>query len=593
MDIDPRDQPPQDPNDVLTEDSDDELADLEKEFEARKARLLAERENKKKKTEQAVQVRRSPSPDRVREVAHKSVQVFSKESPRFKTTIENSSTTIPIPKEQFKGFKRALTSSFAKKLHGIELIAKSTVANYNERYFEFENVPKRTIIQCDADNTLDGISGEILLRRYLAEPFVDQMMVNIKVLRITKLLAKVYPPKFEEPQYVNWCLTGIIMHKSDPKITSTNSKYMCLRVGLFAHTVDVMLFGDAFKRYWKLQCGDIIAILNPNVKKYGNNFNLSLTDDLQSILEIGTLKNYNRCSATTAEGTRCKFVVDLLKNELCSYHEEAKFKQRSRMELQGSIKPKAPQDKNGNTSQMYFNKTSNKPLYVGFESAGIQEKDMIYSGGEQFDETKYDRPIIESLAAKLRKQKANQRLRLQLLIRAVPARVEVLQKLGIVGSEEYGMKPDIQDLLRLQAYHRGFVKGIGYDPVAAARSSTSSTSSPQNFSSSSAAIQELRQLSSGKKASLGPSRQEKSAKLQKRQKALHIIDGTLPARNKRPMKNPLNPKRRRTDITILDENNSCESESDIEISFANEADRSQYKTVCMPSQPGVNSEVDA
>lgn len=571
MNFDPREERPHDPNEVLTEDSDDELADLEKEFEARKARIFAKRD--KRKAKETTQAQSSFSSENSTDTA-KASYFMKKEI--VKKEVGPKIQEIPLPQEQLRSFQRIPTSAFASKLQGIESANKPEAINYRERFFEFENLPPKKIVHCTEENSKDSISGEVLSRRYLERSVLDQHLGNVKILRATKLLAKVFPPKFEEPKYINWCLVGIIMHKSEPKITSNNSKYMALRIGLFAHTVDVMLFGDAFKKYWKLQCGDVIVVLNPTVKSIGQRFNLSLREDLETIIEVGTLKYYSRCSSKTAQGERCKFIVDSLKNELCSYHEESKFKQRSRMELQGSVKPKAPKDKNGNLSQMYFSKDSQKPLYVGYESSGIHEKDVVYAGGEQFDELKYDRPVIESASAKLRKQKANQKLRLQLLMRAVPARVEELQKLGIVDQvsaekQENGENTKLQSI-RLQAFHREFIKSLGYDPVAATMSSTES----KTKKTSSKTLEELRTLSSSKTVSLEPSSEDHSAKMLKRKRALRILAPKKTVGGSKLILDPISLKRRKPQILPLVDD-ACDSDSDIEISFACEEDKSQYE----------------
>lgn len=586
MDLDPRDTLPADPHDVLTEDSEDELADLQKEYEAKKAKLLAEREAKRAKARETVDVQRSPSPERSKDKPpQKKPRLLLNEQVRVHEPVHPKSNEQHQLSSRRKAFHRVPASSFASKLHGIEQEHRPEAQNYNERFFEFENLPKRQIVNCSDKNNKDPYSGEILLRRYYEEAELAKRLQHVKILRAPKLLAKVYAPKFEEPSYVNWCLAGIVMHKSEPKTTSTNSKYLALRVGLFSQTVDVYLFGDAFKKYWKTQCGDVVVILNPTVKKYGNGFSLSLKDDLDSMIEIGTLKNYNRCSAVTQLGERCKYVVDLLKNELCSFHEESKFKQRSRMELQGSVKPKAPRDRNGNVSQMFIGANLKHLLYVAYESAGMLEKDVVYFGGEQFDESKYDRPVVESAAAKIRKQKANQRLQLQLLTRTAPARVGELQKLGIVG-EDVGTDDGCKlNLLRMQAFNRGFLKGIGYDPIAEATATSSSDSKMQKRSG---ALQELKSLSFGKSVSLGPSATEIHVKSVKRKQALRILEKHnsgltfTPAGSAKHTAPHFQTPRALSQIST-DKGSPCEDDSDIEISFQTEEDRSQYETACMQS----------
>ena len=578
MDVDPRDEVPVDPHDVLTEDSEDELADLEKEFAARKARLLEEREMKKKRSLEALQVQRSPSPKR-------STRAQGKETvlPAFKgrkLVFTDKGCVIPPT----KAFQKTSTSTFASKLRDIQQTQHTDVTNYKERFFEFENITSKSIINCTDADSKDLHSGEILLRRYLSSAALDQNLASVKILRVAKLLAKVHAPQFEEPKYINWCLAGIIMHKSEPKTTTTNSKYMCLRIGLFTHTVDVFLFGDAFRKYWKLQCGDVVAVLNPGVKKYGDRFNLSLKDNLNAVLEIGTLKHYKRCSADTAQGERCKFIVDSLKNDLCSYHEERKFKQRSRMELQGSIKQKAPRDKNGNVSQFYISNT-NKTLFVGYESAGILEKDVVYTGGEQFDESKFDRPVVDSAAAKVRNQMANNRLESQLLTRSAPTRTAELQRLGIVCANAMDGSKLNHEQLRMQAFHHGFLKGIGYDPVAAAGANQLiHDKRPAN----SKAIEDLRMLGSCKSVNIAPSTEERAAKARRRKQAMRILKSSACEPQLLAAIRTQTPKQNTVIAKVEDV--SCDDESDIEISFASEADKIQYANACLQSKQPILSE---
>lgn len=564
---DPRDARA-DPDDLLTEDSEDDLADLEKEFELKKQQLLEERARKRERKRTQVQIVRSPSPERRK--APKPVEPSRKHSPE---------TKVRAP------FQRAPAASlFASRLHEGNPVGD---INFNERIFGFDNIPKRQTIATTETDRKDSLSGEVLSRRYYADATLKELMCNIKVLRIGKLLAKIAPPRFEEPNYVNWCLVGIVVHKSEPKNAVNKQKYMALRVGNFVHTVDVMLFGDAFRKYWKVRCGDVVVILNPTVKKFGSSFTLSLLDNLDSLLEVGTAQDFAYCTAKNKSGENCKNIVDRLKHELCTFHEESRFKQGMRMDIQGSVKPKAPQNARGQKSELYMNSAS-KPVFVQYNNAGFHEKDVLYGGGEQFDEAKYDRPIAESAASRLRKQRANQKLLDRLVELAAPSRLESLERLGIIS--EQTKQHDSLEKLRLQAFKSSFISGMGYDP-------TVSSMAP-NKTNQLQSLLELRSLSKGKKISLRPSQAERVKKVQKWKSNLAVGKPTLAnfsqpitpdnheyerefAANAKITSTSLGSKlhsRRILEINsdLKVENNDASSDEEIEISFTTDADRMRY-----------------
>lgn len=580
---DPRDPTPYDPHENLTEDSDDALADLEKEFEARKQKLLEERSRKRERAREFRQVERTPSPVR-----------RNKPKPEPRAEVRSASfTSIPSsnsPAEHsiLRRQQEPKTSHvFATRFHGNHEQNAERI-DYNERQFEFENLPSSKSVAVDTDRP-DPVSGEALSRRYFSEDDVSKVLRNVKVLRTAKLLAKVFAPKFEEPAYTNWCFTGIIMHKSDPRTTVNNQKYMMLRVGDFIHSIDVFLFSDAFKKFWKVRVGDVVAILNPKVKKMGSSFNLSLLEDLNNVLELGTLRHFGHCAGKTKLGDNCNNVVDRLKNVLCNYHEESKYKQGSRMELQGSVKPKAPVNRHGQTSQAYMSRGSNVPTYVQYNTAGIQEKDLLYSGGEQYSKDKYDKPVQESEASKMRKRRANEKLRNDLLSSAAPKRLGDLERLGILVPEHLKQTERQNSLrkVRQHAFKGNFLNGLGYDPTHSACLDAGDWKPTES-------LQELRAISKGKNISLLASKDDKQKLNQRKRTALKIL------KSNRSPDLPFGPRdkgeKRGNDLGDNQsgrggqacENfaaNEEEGDSDLEISFACDADERHYQDVlAAPSQ---------
>lgn len=565
--IDPRDERKAAPEDVLTEDSDDALADLEKEFMAKKQKLLEERARKLERKTKLVQVERSPSPPR------RNTEVIatlpSKKAPQTHQPSRNTQPSVEsaaVPRNTFRKASRPLpTSEFASRLYDSKEESGNHI-DYNGRVFEFENIPLMAPQQTTSENCVDPISGEVLSRRYYSQQVAEKLLGPIKVLRAPKLLAKVVPPRFEEPHYDNWCFTGIVMHKSDPKTSVNNKKFMALRVGNFHHTVDVIFFGDAFHKYWKVRAGDVVVMLNPTVKKFGKSFNLSLLDDLDSMLELGTAKNYGHCLANTAQGNPCKNVVDKLQNDLCTFHEESKFKAGSRMELQGSVKPKGPQNLRGEASELYVNGSTSQPMFVQYANAGFYEKDLVFSGGHQFDQSRYDRPV-ESKASKLRKQRANAKLEKQLLETVAPRHLDDLATLGILPNKRTVEDQQLSARkVRKHAFNSTFITGMGFDP-------TLTKNRPGCESKSGLAkLQELRQLSQAKKISLQPSNEDNLKRQDKWRNAMKIT--------KKPEKLARLPKlgsgnRIPPTINISDHDDS--GDSDIEITFTKDMDRLEYE----------------
>lgn len=583
MDHDPRDTTT-DPAAVLTEDSDDELADLQKEYELKKERLLQERARKRERSRTQVEVERSPSPPR--KPAEKPVAAAKPKQSVF---------SRPVPVQ-----RAAAPSLFASKLYDTK--ALSTQEIFSERVFEFENVPEKSNPAIGEEGCKDICSGEKLSCCYYDQHALLKVVLKFKVLRVEKLLAKVVAPNFEEPNYVNWCFAGIVVYKSEPKTSVKKQKYIALRIGNFVHTVDVMLFGHAFTKYWKVRPGDIVVILNPTVKKFGNNFTLSLLDDLENMLEVGKLKHFGRCSGNSKDGKRCKTVVDTLKYELCAYHEDSRYKQGSRMDLQGSVKPKAPQNRSGQSSAMYVDSNTHQPMFVQYNNVGFHEKDVVYQGGEQFDDSKYDRPIAESEARRLRKQRANQKLRQRLAETAAPSRLESLERLGLVHGGDQKSREASLEKVRLQAFKNTFLTGMGYDPTTDNRK----VQKPSQLHS----LQELRLLSKGKRVSLDPSHADVKKKRQKWKQNLSVAaqksggtefsatphtnsggaatargeDAPPPANNLRGNLKLEQPTTEKPTATIdYDDSFSDSDASDIEIDFPNEIDRSRYLMATLSS----------
>lgn len=204
-------------------------------------------------------------------------------------------------------------------------------------------------------NEIEEYSNIWLKKRYIPQSELRKMLHNIKILRLSKLFAKVRPPKFSEPQYSNWAALGIISAKGDAKFTTTDKpkKYLKFTMTDFQHKLDVYIFGKGgVERYYNLRVGDVIAILNPEVfpwrpsgkGQFIKSFNLRINHDFKCILEIGSSKDLGFCKVTSRNGTLCNTPINMSKEDRCDYHQEIRFRDNNskRIELNGSFALGAP-----------------------------------------------------------------------------------------------------------------------------------------------------------------------------------------------------------------------------------------------------------
>lgn len=517
---DPREQKHED---HLTEDSDDELADLEKEYAVKRQKLIEERARKKERADQearrAMQVERSPSPPRKRkEIAEASINNPDKSDP--------PQDKLPTRKPFGRG-NTIKKPAFAEKLYGLKAGNESDI-NYKERIFEFENLPPRKTENVVEDKK-DPVSGFALCQRFFPKETIKELVQRIKVLHIEKLLAKVTPPRFEEPQYDNWCFIGLITYKGAPKRAVNGHQYLQMKVGNFVHTIDLFIFEEAFKKYWKLRVGEVVCILNPKISKIGGNFGLRLSEDLDNVLEIGQLKDFAYCEAQTTAGTQCKHVVDKSQTTLCAFHEEAKYKAGGRMELQGSVKLRGPMGRNGLREAIYMRKdregkgasggygnTKNASGFGAHRSksdmfsaySGTVELDQVFNGGEAFDHRQYDKPMVrKSGATRKASENHKQQLETRLLAQVAPRRVEELTKLGIIHQQKTaGDAASTEKTAPKRAFSSKFVNKMGFDPT------VDNSGSDKGRASRLESLDELRHLSRGKTVSLEPCEKDKLIK---------------------------------------------------------------------------------
>ncbi|KAI4246805.1 MAG: hypothetical protein L6R40_001834 [Gallowayella cf. fulva] len=137
--------------------------------------------------------------------------------------------------------------------------------------------------------------------------------------------------------------------------TNVRGKYLALTLTDLKWTLDLYLFTTAFTRFRKLTPGTVVAILNPSImpppphNPHNNRFSLTLSSSDDTILEIGTSRDLNWCSAVKKDGKHCGDWIDKRHTSVCEFHVDRVLERtrRGRMEVNGMSVPFAPGGKKG------------------------------------------------------------------------------------------------------------------------------------------------------------------------------------------------------------------------------------------------------
>lgn len=354
---DPREVVRLDPYEQVTSDEGEER-ELEEQIELiekQKQDLLKRLDDKKTRIRNqdpnftGIQVERSPSKKAAAPVKlepSRTKRVLPLENPNEQTAgreIPTNSTSYFI--DNFTNSKREEQS---KQLQHEKLLSS--------RVHTFPGVKVNNERKAVSTNELEGFSDQWMSQRFFSKEELHEILHEIKILRLNKLFAKVKPPKFTEPQYSNWAVTGIISSKGEIKFSSAEKpkKYFKFTLTNFQHNIDVYIFGKQnVERYYNLRVGGIIAILNPEVLPWrpsgkGNfikSFNLRISHDFACILEIGQSRDLGWCQTfNKSQNKTCGAPINKAKETCCDFHKETKFRSNhaKRIELNGSFTLGAP-----------------------------------------------------------------------------------------------------------------------------------------------------------------------------------------------------------------------------------------------------------
>ncbi|KAK6850804.1 minichromosome maintenance protein 10 [Apiospora arundinis] len=207
-------------------------------------------------------------------------------------------------------------------------------------------------------------------------------------------------PNFELPDIEQDIVVfGIVASKSDPKAhkpppggsdlkekknkfaddEDPRGKYMVIQLVDLTWQLDLFLFDSAFARYWKLQPGTLVAILNPSImpppkgREDTGRFSIVLNSDGDTILEIGTARDLGYCKSVKKDGNLCNSWVNKKRTEFCEFHMNAAPKTHREKWQNDNMKK-------NNTSN--YDRASGSQYYVSHASAAslIDGEHFAFSG---------------------------------------------------------------------------------------------------------------------------------------------------------------------------------------------------------------------
>ena len=187
--------------------------------------------------------------------------------------------------------------------------------------------------------TLEPYSGVHLSKRQLDHNTLTRALDSKEVYPIPRLLKEIKSPHYEPPNCESdYVVLGVIAsksaprdHKNQPKsidsagdLDDSRPKFMVLRLTDLKWEIDLFLFDTGFSRFWKLQPGTLVGVLNPGIMPPKNRdtgaFSLKLTSSEDTVLEIGRAKDLGFCTAKHSDGAECGSWVDARKTTVCEFH---------------------------------------------------------------------------------------------------------------------------------------------------------------------------------------------------------------------------------------------------------------------------------
>ena len=277
----------------------------------------------------------------------------------------------------------------------------------------------------NSDTLFEPFSSTHLSRRVLPHDLLTRTFSQKSILLLPHLLQHVKSPEFCLPPdlEVDYVVLGTIASKSSPLThkdsvrakyntnasdsvpstshaeaaeseQNTKGKYMVLTLTDLKWTVHLYLFDTAYTRFWKLDPGTVVALLNPSImppppgRADTGRFSLVLNSSDDTVLEIGTSRDLGWCSSVRKDGKPCSAWVDKRHTSVCEFHVDriVERTRRGRMEVQGMSAPFAPGGRQGGRTGLFG--TSGRRGNKSNQGGGTgkdHDNGLLHEGGAQYD----------------------------------------------------------------------------------------------------------------------------------------------------------------------------------------------------------------
>ncbi|KAK6354774.1 hypothetical protein TWF696_003910 [Orbilia brochopaga] len=181
----------------------------------------------------------------------------------------------------------------------------------------------------DLGSGFDSFSGLHLSRRNIPHTQLARHLNEKEIFPIPRLLKTVKSPDYEPPDVPgDWVVMAIVSSKSEPRDVAREGagKYIVVQITDLKWEMELFFFGSAFQKYYRVSVGTVLAILNPNIMKPRNQdsgkFSLTLSDNSDTLLEIGVARDLGACKARKRDGKECGSWIDKRRTEFCDFHVE-------------------------------------------------------------------------------------------------------------------------------------------------------------------------------------------------------------------------------------------------------------------------------
>ncbi|KAG1682600.1 Protein MCM10 [Nymphon striatum] len=308
------------------DNNDDDIADLQKEMDIMKAKML--------QIEKQMQVKRLSSTDQ---------KASNKQSCRLKESEVNLFATATATTESDEMSKEMKTISMITDEDNVNPYIQTPELTESGKSYKIKKsnvleLPKKVekIDQVD----IETFSNIRILNRVVSSSTLKERMKGRKMIRISTIQSHIHGGDVDG----DWVTMGVIINKSETK-TSKNGKNFSIWKLSDLNDCDTVikffLFGDVNKQHWKTTVGSVIGILNASIMDNKDHVSKEIcitVDNSHKVMLIGVSKDFGLCKSKRKDGHPCSIVVNKNNCEYCQYHVKSAYQKLSskRTELQAS-----------------------------------------------------------------------------------------------------------------------------------------------------------------------------------------------------------------------------------------------------------------